>query len=88
MLNGVNILPQYTNYFDLNTASLALNTCSVYIGGSLAPLVTGLALDKWGRRVTLLYATCIMLVGVILQTAAQNIGKLRFMIAAGMLTKI
>ncbi|ORX34853.1 putative hexose carrier protein [Kockovaella imperatae] len=73
MLNGVNILPQYTNYFQLSTGELALNTCSVYIGGALAPLCTGYFLDRLGRRMTLLWSTCLMVVGVILQTAATSV---------------
>lgn len=32
MLNGLNILPSYTDYFDLNAATTGLNTASVFIG--------------------------------------------------------
>jgi MFS family permease len=30
--------------------------------------------DKWGRRFAIFFGSCLMLCGVALQTAAQNIG--------------
>lgn len=41
MLNGLNILPSYTDYFHLNAATTGLNTASVFIGGFFGPLVSG-----------------------------------------------
>ncbi len=74
MLNGLNILPSYTDYFVLTPATTGLNTASVFIGGILAPLVCGVATDKLGRRPAILWTSIITLIGVILQTAAQNVG--------------
>lgn len=73
MLNGLNILPSYTDYFNLNDATTGLNTASVFIGGLLAPLVSGVITDKIGRRPAIFWGSVITLVGVILQTAAQNV---------------
>ncbi|KAF7541112.1 hypothetical protein G7054_g827 [Neopestalotiopsis clavispora] len=73
MLNGLNILPSYTDYFELTPATTGLSTASVFIGGFLGPLFSGVMTDKFGRRPAILYGSVITLIGVILQTAAQNI---------------
>jgi len=41
MLNGLNILPSYTDYFELTAATTGLNTASVFIGGFFGPMVSG-----------------------------------------------
>lgn len=73
MLNGLNILPSYTDYFQLNAATTGLNTASVFIGGILGPLVSGVILDRLGRRPTIFWGSLATLTGVVLQTAAQNV---------------
>lgn len=73
MLNGLNILPSYTDYFRLNATTTGLNTASVFIGGALGPLVSGIIADQFGRRPAILWGSIITLLGVLLQTAAQNI---------------
>lgn len=73
MLNGLNILPSYLLYFNLNPATTGLNTASIFIGGIIGPLTAGVMSDRLGRRPTLFWGSIIALVGVVLQTAAQNI---------------
>ncbi|OAQ70922.2 major facilitator superfamily domain, general substrate transporter [Pochonia chlamydosporia 170] len=73
MLNGLNILPSYTEYFNLTSATQGLNTASVFIGGFFGPMVGGIMSDRLGRRPTLFWASIIAIVGIILQAAAQNI---------------
>lgn len=73
MLNGLNILPSYTDYFNLNDATTGLNTASVFIGGFFGPLVAGIIADYIGRRPAIFWGSLITLIGVLLQTAAQNI---------------
>ncbi|KAI2469087.1 putative hexose carrier protein [Annulohypoxylon bovei var. microspora] len=73
MLNGLNILPSYTDYFQLTPATTGLNTASVFIGSTFGTLVSGVMADKLGRRITILWASVFTLIGVALQTAAQNI---------------
>ncbi|RDW85701.1 hypothetical protein BP5796_04026 [Coleophoma crateriformis] len=73
MINGLNILPSYADYFNLNTATTGLNTASVWIGGILAGLTFGKVTDVIGRRPALFWSAIITIVAVILQSAAQNI---------------
>jgi MFS family permease len=73
MMNGLNILPSYTNYFNLNPATTGLNTASVFIGGFFGPIFSGVISDRLGRRPAIFWGSVITLVGVLLQTAAQDI---------------
>jgi len=73
MMNALNILPSYTDYFSLDTATLALNTASVWVGGCISGFFAGQLTDWVGRRPALLWAALLTIVGVILQSAAQNI---------------
>nr|POE74741.1 putative metabolite transport protein yfig [Quercus suber] len=73
MLNGLNILPSYTDYFVLTPATTGLQTSSLFIGGALAGLCWGQVTDVVGRRASLLYASMITIIAVVLQTAAINV---------------
>ncbi|OTA55848.1 putative hexose carrier protein [Hypoxylon sp. EC38] len=73
MLNGLNILPVYTDYFHLNPATTGLNTASVFIGCTFGTIVSGVLTDKLGRRPAIFWSSVITLVGIAIQTAAQNI---------------
>jgi MFS family permease len=73
MLNGLNILPSYTDYFHLNAATTGLNTASIYIGGFLGCFVAGPMTDRLGRRMAIFWSAVITVVGIIIQTAAQDI---------------
>ncbi|KAI0401908.1 putative hexose carrier protein [Xylaria palmicola] len=73
MLNGLNILPSYADYFHLTPAGVGLNTASVFVGGSLGTIVAGRFTDRYGRRLAIFWSAITTLLGVILQTAAQNV---------------
>ncbi|EDN93769.1 hypothetical protein SS1G_09636 [Sclerotinia sclerotiorum 1980 UF-70] len=70
--NGLNILPSYTDYFNLNTATLSLNTAALWIGGAIAGLTYGQVTDRIGRRYALFWAAIGTFLSIVLQTAAQN----------------
>ena len=72
--NGLNILPSYTNYFNLTAATEGLQTASVFIGGCLAGLCWGFVTERLGRRPALFWAAVITIIAVVLQTAAQDVG--------------
>lgn len=73
MLNGLNILPSYTDYFKLTPQTSGLNTASAFIGGFIGPLFAGVIADRLGRRPAIFWGTLLTLVGIILQGAAQNV---------------
>lgn len=73
MMNGLNILPSYTDYFTLTTATLSLNTASVWMGSGIAGLLYAKVSDWIGRKWALFFGALLTIIGVILQTAAQNV---------------
>lgn len=73
MLNGLNILPSYLDYFKLDAATSGLQTASVFVGGCLSPIIAGVVCDRYGRRPAIFWGSSIALTGVIQQTVAQNI---------------
>lgn len=73
MLNGFNILPSYNNYFQLTNATKGLNTASIFIGGLLGLIGSGMLADRLGRRPAIFWGSLVTITGVILQTAAQNV---------------
>lgn len=72
-LNGLNILPGYANYFHLTKPLQGLQTASIFIGAIPASLVAGILTDYHGRRLTMLYYSFVILIGIVLQAAAQNV---------------
>ncbi|KAM3451627.1 hypothetical protein MY3296_005152 [Beauveria thailandica] len=86
MLNGLNILPSYTDYFRLTPATKGLNTASTFIGGFIGPIFAGVIADRLGRRPAIFWGTVVTLIGIILQGAAQNIAMFviaRIVLGAG-----
>jgi MFS family permease len=79
MMNGLNILPQYQDYFHLNTATKGLLTAGSWMGGCLATFFMQWVPDKYGRKPAILFAAIIGCIGAAIQGSAQNTG----MFAAG-----
>lgn len=73
-MNGLQILPSYTEYFHLNTATNGLNNASSWMGSILATPFLQIAPDMLGRKKAILISAMVCFVGIILQSAAQNIG--------------
>ncbi|KAH8900708.1 putative sugar transporter [Thozetella sp. PMI_491] len=72
MMNGLNILPSYKDYFQLTPVTTGLNTAATSIGSITAVFLIGFLLDRAGRRPAILWGSIFMLVSIILQTSAQN----------------
>jgi MFS family permease len=86
MMNGLNILPSYTDYFSLSTATLALNSSCVWAGSCIGDFFYGQVTNAVGRKRAMLIAWIITIVAVVIQTAAQNIAMFifsRFLIGVG-----
>jgi MFS family permease len=72
MMNGLNILPSFYNEISLNTAGQSVNTGIIWIGGCVSGFFSGPVIDKWGRKSGMMGAVWICIVGIVLQSAAQN----------------
>ncbi|KAK6371399.1 hypothetical protein LTS17_009130 [Exophiala oligosperma] len=87
MMNALNILPSYTEYFHLTTATLSLNTAATWMGGGIVSLFYGMIVDRVGRKKALIGAAAFTVCAAILQAAAQNIGMFvaaRILLGMGM----
>lgn len=85
-MNGLNILPGYSDYFNLNTALTSLNTAIVWMGSCVAGLISSSLMNWYSRRRVLLIAAVVTIIGTILQAAAQDIAMFvigRFIIGLG-----
>lgn len=73
MLNGLQGLPQWTNYFD-NPEEARLGTMSNgFAYGNLISIVfSSWICEKWGRRWPLVGSGVVLIIGTIIQTAATN----------------
>ncbi|QKX60559.1 uncharacterized protein TRUGW13939_07704 [Talaromyces rugulosus] len=74
LMNGLNILPSYNEYFQLTTSKTALSTASTWIGNLVVGVLFAKLPDWIGRKPSMLCASLITLVGVVLGTAAQGFG--------------
>ncbi|KAF1352266.1 MFS sugar transporter-like protein [Delphinella strobiligena] len=72
MMNSLNILPSYTSYFELTSATLALNTASVYIGQCISSPLTGWWSDQYGRKNAIAVSALVTIMAAILQASSQN----------------
>ncbi|KAK1495205.1 uncharacterized protein CCOS01_15044 [Colletotrichum costaricense] len=72
-MNGLLILPSYTEYFHLTPALEGLNNAASWMGGILGAFLMQPVPDYFGRRRAILVASVITVIGIILQAAAQNI---------------
>lgn len=72
-MNGLLILPSFTEYFQLTTATEGLNTAAIWMGSIFGAALCQPIPDYFGRRKAILVSAAIVSVGVALQGAAQNI---------------
>ncbi|KAL3457452.1 general substrate transporter [Aspergillus heterothallicus] len=74
VMNGLLILPSYSEYFHLTTATEGLNNAAMWMGGILGAFLMQPVPDYFGRRRAIYIAAIVTVIGIILQAAAQNIG--------------
>lgn len=64
----------YLSYFNLNPVTIGLNNAAIWMGQILSLLgFTQYMADNWGRKNTIFIGLCTLIVGIVLQSAAQNI---------------
>jgi MFS family permease len=86
MMNALNILPSYTEYFHLTSATIALNSGIVWIGAIFGSIVLAKVPDIIGRKPSIFYSALVAILGSGIQTAAQNIAMFlvaRFILGLG-----
>lgn len=73
VMNGLLILPSYSEYFHLNTATEGLNNAAMWMGGILGAFLMQPVPDTFGRRRAIYIAAAVTITGIVLQAAAQNV---------------
>ena len=88
MMNGLQTLDTWKNYFNNPQGStLGIFNAIQSIGGIVGLPFAPILADRVGRRATIFVGACIMIIGVAIQTAAQNVGMFigcRFLIGFGL----
>lgn len=72
-MNGLLILPSYSEYFNLNATTEGLNNAAMWMGGILGAFLMQPLPDYFGRRRAIYIASVISIIGITLQAAAQNV---------------
>ncbi|KAM5349848.1 hypothetical protein ACJ41O_006353 [Fusarium nematophilum] len=86
VMNGLLILPSYSEYFRLNTATEGLNNAAMWMGGIFGAFLMQPVPDYFGRRRAIYMASIVTVIGIILQAAAQNVPMFvvaRFVVGVG-----
>lgn len=79
MMSSLIAIPQFTEYFNLNAVMIGLINASIWIGAIISCLFMQQLSDNLGRKKTIIIASGLSFVGVILQTACtRNIGMFIF----------
>lgn len=85
-MNGLLILPSYSEYFHLTTATEGLNNAANWMGNIFGAFLMGPIPDYFGRRRAIYIASIITTIGITLQAASQNIPMFvvaRFLVGVG-----
>ncbi|KAJ4171332.1 hypothetical protein NW754_013101 [Fusarium falciforme] len=80
MMNALNILPSYTNYFNLTPTTTALNSGIIWVGAAIGSASFARVPDYIGRKPSLFYSAVLAIIG------GQNIAMFlvaRFILGAG-----
>lgn len=63
MMNALNILPQYTDYFNLTPATTALNSGIIWVGAAVGSASFAKVPDFIGRKTSLFYSAIVAIIG-------------------------
>ncbi|KAK1846605.1 hypothetical protein CCHR01_10768 [Colletotrichum chrysophilum] len=72
IINSLNVMQSFQNYFELTPALAGLNVTILYAGCVFAVPFAGFVLDRYGRRRGLMIGSAIALLGATLQASAHE----------------
>ncbi|EXL74407.1 hypothetical protein FOPG_10439 [Fusarium oxysporum f. sp. conglutinans race 2 54008] len=72
LMSGINIIPSYTEFLNLNTTTRALNVSANFIGWGIASLIMGPVVNAIGRKNSILVALLTKLFSIGLVAGSQN----------------
>ncbi|KAJ9144701.1 Major facilitator superfamily domain, general substrate transporter [Pleurostoma richardsiae] len=72
MMNNLNLVDQYVNYFNLDDNMLGLNVAMINAGSVIGGLFAGQLCDKWGRKMGIAASAVITLIAVAIQASATH----------------
>jgi MFS family permease len=72
MMNGLQILPSYADYFGLTTATASLNVAVVFLGCIVAMPFSGYIPDTYGRKWGIAVTALVAITGATIQGAAVH----------------
>lgn len=73
MMNGIQTVPNWDAFFNKpSSARLGFMIASYALGGILVMPIVPFVGDRWGRRISIIFGSLVMVVGAIIQAAAQN----------------
>ncbi|EFX02370.1 hexose transporter [Grosmannia clavigera kw1407] len=87
VMGSVNVMKSYQSYFHLDTATISVNSCAVYLGAILVAPISGYIVNWRGRREAIGVSCLFNIVGAAISGAAQNIAMFiagRMIIGIGM----
>ncbi|KAF7554853.1 hypothetical protein G7Z17_g2583 [Cylindrodendrum hubeiense] len=73
LMGSLNVMQSYQDYFELTTATIAVNTCATFLGAILVGPFTGMLIDWKGRKLGLYASGIVNIIGAIIAGAATNI---------------
>jgi MFS family permease len=87
VMGSVNVMPSYNNYFEITTATKAVNSTATSLGAILIALFAGFIVDKFGRRYSVLASALFNILGAVITASAQNLAMFiagRMVVGLGM----
>ncbi|KAJ0383286.1 hypothetical protein COL922a_010797 [Colletotrichum nupharicola] len=73
LMGSLNVMASYQKYFELTTATTAVNTCATFLPAILIGPFTGMLIDWKGRKMGLYASGIVNIIGAIIAGAAVNI---------------
>ncbi|KXH63569.1 hypothetical protein CSAL01_06214 [Colletotrichum salicis] len=76
MINNLNSVKPYQDYFKLNSDMIGLNVAIISAGSIFGAPIVGPVVDRWGRKIGLAVGSICIILGVVLQASASRVPQL------------